>query len=91
MRLRFFRDPATGLPHVYEHGVTEAEVASLLRRPGEERAGRNGAREALGQTLSGRYLRVIFVPDKQGDGIFVVTAFELQGKALQTYRRRKRR
>jgi hypothetical protein len=36
-------------------------------------------------------LRVIYVPDEQGDGVFVVTAWELRGKALRAYRRRRRR
>jgi hypothetical protein len=46
---------------------------------------------ALGQTESGRYLRVVYVPDLQGDNIFVVTAYELTGKQLKAYRRRRLR
>jgi hypothetical protein len=41
--------------------------------------------------VTGRYLHVIYVPDEDGDGIFVVTAYEFRGKALQAYRRRRRR
>ena len=46
---------------------------------------------ALGQTDSGRYLRVIYVPDEIGDGVFVVTAYSLEGKQLKAFRRRQRR
>jgi len=91
MDVRYFVNAATGLPHIYDHGVTEAEIESILRRPGEDRAGSDGARHALGQTTAGRYLRVIYVADDVGDGIFVVTAYDLRGKPLQAYRRRKRR
>lgn len=58
----------------------------LMARPGLE-----GARVALGQTRAGRYLRVIYVPDEGGTGIFVITAYDLRGKALAGYRRRRRR
>jgi len=71
--------------------VTEAEVEHVLRHPGEDRAGRDGSRHALGQTDAGRYLHVIYVPDDDGDGVFVVTAYEIPGKPLQAYRRRRRR
>lgn len=56
-----------------------------------DRPGRDGARVALGQTTSGRYVRVIYVPDEDEKGVFVVTAFELHGKPLKAYRRRQRR
>jgi hypothetical protein len=91
MDIRFHLDPATGLPHIYGHGVTEAEAEFILRHPGLDRPGRDNSRHALGQTATGRYLRVIYVPDEQGDGVFVVTAWELRGKALRAYRRRRRR
>jgi hypothetical protein len=28
MHIRFYRDPATGEPHIYNHDVTEEEVES---------------------------------------------------------------
>jgi len=34
--IRFYLDPDTGLPHIYGHGVTEADVEQVLRRPGED-------------------------------------------------------
>ncbi len=91
MRIRFYRDPDTDEPHVLNHGVTEAEVYQILRRPGEDAPAADGARVALGQTVGGKYLRVIYVPDPEPDSVFVVTAYELRGKPLVAYRRRQRR
>ena len=63
----------------------------VLEKPTEDRAGREGARIALGQTASGRYLRVIYVPDPEPDSVFVVTAYDLTGKPLAAFRRRRRK
>jgi len=90
MNVRYYIDSATGFPHIYNHGVDESEVKDVLRRPGEDRPGREGSRIAIGQTEAGRYLRVIYVPDPVPDSIFVVTAYELMGKPLFAYRRRRR-
>jgi hypothetical protein len=89
--LRFYRDPETGAPHCYRHGVTEAEVSDVLDAPGEDRAGDNGSRVAVGRTAGGRYVRVIYVPDPQPDSVFVITAYELRGRPLAAYRRRRKR
>ena len=70
MDIRFYCDPTTGEPHIYNHGVTEDEVADVLRRPGEDRLGREGSRVAVGQTRAGRFLRVIYVPDPEPESIF---------------------
>ena len=91
MKARFYIDPQTGAPHIYNHRVGEDEVEDVLRNPGEDRPGREGSRVALGQTRSGRYVRVIYVPDPELDSVFVITAYELQGKPLTAYRRRRRR
>jgi hypothetical protein len=91
MRLRFYIDPATGAPHIYKHGVSETEVEEVLAKAGEDRAGRDGVRIAIGPTLSGRVLRVVYVPDPQPQSHFVITGFELRGKAALAYRRRRRR
>src|SRR5256885_6231553 len=91
MELRFYEDPETGQPHVYDHGITEDEVRQVLARPGEDRPSADDSRTALGQTRGGRYLRVIYVPDQDSDSAFVVTAYELRGKQLKAYRRRKQR
>ena len=91
MEVRYYRDPVTGLPHIYDHGINEQEVEYVLARPGEDGPSARGARQVVGQTLSGRYLRVIYVPDDDGEGVFVVTAYPLTGKPLKAYRRRRRR
>ncbi len=67
MRTRFYLDPATGLPHIYNHHVSEEETLEILEKAGEDRPGREGSRIALGRTAGGRYLRVIYVPDPEPD------------------------
>ena len=91
MNIRFYVDPETELPHIYKHVVDEQEVEDVLYNAGEDRQGREGSRVALGQTSSGRYLRVIYVPDSEPNSVFVITAYELTGKALAAYRRRRKK
>ena len=90
MEIRFFHPPVTGLPRIYGRGVTKEEAEYVVRHAGEERAGRDGSRHALGQTSAGRYPRVIYVPDEDGDGLFVVTAYDPWHSTL-AFRRRKQR
>jgi hypothetical protein len=90
MTIRYYIDPATGMPHIHSHQVAESEVEDVLTRPGEDRPGRENSRVAIGQTESGRYLRVIYVPDPAPDSVFVITGYELTGKPLIAYRRRRR-
>ena len=85
--VRYYLDPVTGAPHIHAHGVFEDEVEEVLAAPGEDRAGREGSRVALGQTRAGRYLRVIYAPGTGSDDLFVITAYELRGKPLRAYRR----
>lgn len=89
--LRFFLDPETGVPHIYKHGVSEEEVEEVLRNPGDEFAGRGDSRIALGQSEAGRYLQVVYVPDPHRRSAFIVAAYDLRGRALAAYRRRRRR
>lgn len=91
MELRFWIDPETDQPHIFDHGVTEEEVRQVLSRTGEELPGSDRSRIRLGQTEAGRYLQVVYVPDAVGDAAFVVTAFDLTPKAKQAFRRRQRR
>lgn len=91
MELRFYIDPDSGDPHIHEHNATEEEVEQLMRGPGEDFPGRDGSRIKLGQTVAGRYLQVIYVPDEDADSVFVITAYELRGKAKTAFRRRQRR
>jgi len=82
-------DPTTEQPHIHSHSITEREVEEVIDQPGEDRPGREGSRVAIGRTAAGRYLRVIYVPEPEG--VFVITAYDLRGKPLTAYRRRKRR
>lgn len=91
MKIRFYCDRESGLPHIYNHDVREEEVEDVLRKPGEDRPGKENARIAIGQSRTGRYLRVVYVPDPEPDSVFVITAYELVGKPLKAYRRRRRR
>lgn len=91
MNIRYYIDPETGLPHIYGHDVDETEVEEVLANPGEDRPGRDGSRVAIGRTSGGRYLRAIYVPDPAPNSVFVITAYELRGKPLMAYRRRRRR
>lgn len=91
MELRFWKDPETDLPHIFDHGVSKEEVRQVLSRTGEEFPGNDRSRIRLGQTEEGRFLQVVYVPDEIGDGAFVVTAYDLTPKAKRAFRRRQRR
>ena len=91
MNVRFYLDPESGEPHIYGHDVDEDEVSDVLEAPDEDRPGREGSRVAIGQTAAGRCLRVIYITDTEPDSVFVITAYELRGKPLMAYRRRRRR
>jgi hypothetical protein len=70
VNIRFYIDPETGVPHIYNHDIEEEEVEDVLESPGEDRPGRDGSRVALGQTRRDRFLRVIYVRDPQPDSVF---------------------
>lgn len=91
MELRYYIDPDTGAPHIHAHNVAESEVRDVLRKPLEEIRGRGGSVIAIGRTRAGRYLRVIYSPDDDGEGIFVITAYDLPARQLRALRRRLRR
>jgi hypothetical protein len=90
MNVRYYIDP-DGLPHIYRHNVTEVEITDVLRKPLESRPGEGVSRVLIGQTRHGRYLRVIISIDWDGQGIFVITAYDLRGKSLKALRRRMKR
>lgn len=91
MYIRYYKDPDTGLPHIYGHNVSEAEVEDVLRRPLERRKGDRDSHVLLGRTSAGRYLRVVVSFDPDGTSVFVITAFDLEGKPLKALRRRLRK
>jgi len=45
---------------------------------------------ATGQTEAGRTLPVIYVADPEPASVFVITAYELYGKPLAAFKRRRR-
>ena len=91
MEIRYNLDPESTLPHIYDHGVSEHEVEEVQRQKGEDYPARRDARLKMGQTNAGRYLQVIYVPDEVGEGMFVITAFEMTEKRKKAFRRRQRR
>jgi hypothetical protein len=91
MIVRFYIDPETDEPHIYNHGVSEEEVEDVLRFPGEDRPSRRNSRIAAGQTNSGRHLHVIYLVDPDPDSVFVITAYDLKGRQLAAYRKRRRK
>jgi hypothetical protein len=60
-------------------------------RRDRSRTGTRRSRVALGRSRSGRYLRIIYVPDPAPNSVFVITAYQLRPKALRALRRRRRR
>jgi hypothetical protein len=85
MEIRFCNDPETNQPHIYGHGVTEDEVREVMGAAGDDYPAARNSRMKLGQTLAGRYLQVIYVPDEDPASVFVITAYELRGKAKKAY------
>jgi hypothetical protein len=67
------------------------EVDDVLARPIEDRRGYDDSRVAIGRTQSGRFLKVVFVPDPDSSSVFVITAYPLGHKALKALRRRMRK
>lgn len=55
MEIRYYIDPETEQPHIYNHGVNENKVRDLLRKPGEDRPGLEESRVSYDKTESGRY------------------------------------
>jgi hypothetical protein len=84
VQIRYYIDLATGLPHIYEHGISESEVDN----PTQDLHGQNHSRIAIGQTVAGRYLKVVYAIDPWPDSVFVITAYELRPKGKRAVRRR---
>jgi hypothetical protein len=89
MTIRYYIDPDTSAPHIHAHSVGVQEM-DVLRKPLEEVRGRKNMMIAIGRTRSGRDLRVIYVPDDDGEGIFVITAYNLPARQKRALRRRLR-
>ena len=87
--MRFHTNP-DGQPHIHDHGVWENEVLEAMARPLEQTSGRDQSTILIGRTIAGRVIKIIFTDARDGEGIFVVTAFELPPKQLRALRRRLR-
>ncbi len=90
MNIHFHLDPF-GDPHMWVHNVTETEVVDAMTDPLETVKGRGTSFIAIGRTRAGRYIKVIYSPDNVGDGIFVVTAFDVPPRQIRALIKRKRR
>lgn len=87
MRFRFFIDPKTGEPHIYEHGVTEREVEQVFEDDPYKTVAREGAYQVSGQTWGGRYLRIVY-REEGPDEVFVIHARDLRKREKRTYRKK---
>lgn len=81
MRIRYYIDPATGLPHIYEHGISEIEIEEVLDNPTQDLRGQNHSRIAIGQTETGRYLKVVYAIDPRPDSVFVNNGVRVASKS----------
>ncbi len=90
MRIRFHTDP-DGTPHILSHNIAESEAEEALERPIERVNGSDDSVIVIGRTRSGRVLRIIYAPARDGDGIFVVTAYDLPPKQFRALNRRLKR
>lgn len=88
---RYYIDPATDLPHIYRHDVSELEVEEVLEAPAEDYLGSEASRVAIGPTSTERTLRVIYARDRGPNSVFVIAAYDLRGKPLLAHGRRRRR
>jgi hypothetical protein len=51
VHIRFYIEPATGLPHIFKHDVTEDEVIEVFAGPAQHLQAKRGALMALGQRI----------------------------------------
>ena len=83
MTLKFYIDLETGEPHFQNHGVSEEEVRQILAHPGLVlKGGRNSPFGAMGQTTSGRYLKIWSTPRAERSAVFSLSlhmSFARQG------------
>jgi hypothetical protein len=88
--VEFYIDPDTEEPHIARHGVETWEAIYVLENAEAGYNVRGGTHVAIGQTQSGRYLRVIYRRLDDG-GVRIITAFDLPEKAKRALRRRRRK
>ncbi|MBI2264461.1 MAG: BrnT family toxin [Armatimonadetes bacterium] len=86
MKIEAFEWDAQNETHIARHGVSPEELEEVFVGPFFHRKTREGKYAALGQTLEGRYLFVIFVL-KPRHIIRPITAREMDKKDVRTYRK----
>jgi len=89
MNIRFYPDPETLEPHIYKHGVAEADAEDVLHWPEEDQRGRQGTLVARGRSQSGMPLKVLYIQYEYG--IMVITAYQMTGKELKAFRKRRKK
>ena len=89
-QIEFYVEP-DGTVHIHRHAVSEDDVAEVLDNKPETRKEADGSQIALGMTLDGRFLRVVYLPNQESGTIFVITAFEPGRTTKRGWRRRQRR
>jgi hypothetical protein len=86
VNIEYWDNPKTGLPHILDHSVEPAEVAEVFSGKPLLRPGRDGTTVALGPTVAGRFLKIVF--RKREDGvIFVITGYAASANSVKLYRR----
>jgi len=90
MEIEFYIDADTGEPHIARHGVEKWEAIDVLENAEVSYNGRGGTLVAVGQTRSGRCLRVIY--RRLGtEACRIITAYDLSANAKRALRRKRRR
>ena len=85
MNIRFYIDPKSGLPHIYNHGVDEDEVEHALANRGEDRPSNKDSPWELRldrfrvfySIEEGAKLKVVAVGHEEHNDLFI------QGKKVQ--------
>ncbi|HEY1186558.1 MAG TPA: hypothetical protein VGE74_02825 [Gemmata sp.] len=94
--MRFYREelwnrPTARVLAIHGNDVVEKHAYAVLAHPGENLPGFDGCGMALGQIMPREsYLRVLYVPDPDSGGVFVLTAMRLRGAVLRACRARQR-
>ena len=86
MQYKFYTDPETNEPHIFNHGVTEDEAIESIENKAEIKRSRKDSFVAIGRTAAGRTLKVVYV--KKIDYLLIVTGYEMSGRELKAFRRR---
>lgn len=73
--------------YVTRHHLLPAEVEEAVEGTRSITRSRNGTYRAIGQSLGGRYIRVILAP-RGGGRFYIVTTREADDNERQLYRRR---